>query len=104
MIDPAHIPQEDYEGILIRPAVDRDRDGDLFDYSIDPFEDLPRGEIDQPNPTSCARPTITPESRPPSGLSVPARVSHLIRVAIAGVTSLALAIGILLCLVLWRDK
>lgn len=33
-----------------------------------------------------------------------AKVGRLIRVAVAGLTTLALAIGILLCLVLWRAK
>ena len=48
--------------------------------------------------------TINTAGLPDLDLTVVARVSRLIRVVGAGLVSLALAIGLLLVLVFWRDR
>ena len=96
-----HVPRKDYEGIWIRRGVDRDADGDFFDHS---FDDLRHVEIDEAYWISCSPPRSSVGSRQPPVLYFLVRVSRLIRAAVAGLTSLAVAVGFLLCLVLWHDK
>ena len=96
-----HVPRKDYEGIRVRRGVDRDADGDFFDHS---FDDLRHVEIDEAYWISCSPPRSSVGSRQPPVLYFLVRVSRLIRAAVAGLTSLAVAVGFLLCLVLWHDK
>ena len=80
---------------------DRDVDGKFFGQT---FDDAGYLEIDEPLPD--LNPAVQRHRRVDTAFDVyiVAGVGRLIRVAAAGLISLALAIGLLLCLLFWRDR
>ncbi len=88
---------------IVRPdrSVSRAGDGDFFDRTLG---DL--GHVGRDEPSPDLEPATQKERRVETAFAVyvVARVSRLIRVVVAGLISLALAIGLLLCFLFWRDR
>lgn len=82
-------------------SVGRAGDGEFFDRTLG---DLGHVERDEPSPD--LKPATQKERRVETAFDVcvVARVSRLIRIVVAGLISLALAIGLLLCFLFWRNR